>query len=203
MEPLLSRSLEFFSPQNIKRTWLTLKKLHPLLSASVHEQEDPSGVDFLVDETRLNGVGPDEIVFKSLNSDGEVRVLVDRILNEPRTLSNERLAQIWIISLPGNSTGPSIRHQVVFVLAHCICDGMAQNSVIRTFFDILVHTDAPDLYAPKQGLEHLLALHLAMEDLYPTCKYSLPRQRWRLAIAQVIQARREAGLRVSPENCIV
>jgi hypothetical protein len=192
-----STSLALFSPQNVKRAWLSTKKLHPLLGAHFHERPDASGVDLVVDEAHLYAIASNEIVYITLQSDEEACSLVNEILNGPRRLSNEQLVQLWIMSLPRHQSGSSSPHQLLLHMAHSIHDGAAQNTIIRTFFDILVHSSIPELYIPKDSLERRLMLHLAIDDLHPSLKLSLAKQRWRRAIAAVMYSRRAAAWRVS------
>ena len=195
---LESPFLEHFSSKNVIRAWISTKKLHPLLGASVHERSNASGVDFVVDEAHLNQVNSGEIVYKTLQSDEEACFLVDEILNGPRRLSNDQLAQLWIISLPSTSSSPpSTCYQLLLQMAHNIHDAVAQNTIIKTFLDILVHSSTLEKYIPKGTLESRLMLHLAIEDLNPSRKHSPARQRWRLAIAQVIHSRQTAAWKVS------
>lgn len=197
---LESPSLGLFSPQNVKRAWLSTKNLHPLLGARFHEQPDASGVDFVVDEAHLNMIASNEIMFTTLRSDEEACSLVDDILNGPRRLSNEQLVQLWIISFPRRSgSSSSTCYQLLLHMAHSIHDGVAQNTIIRVFFDLLVHPSTPEMYIPKGSLESRLMTHLAIDELHPSLKLSPARQRWRLAIARVMYSRKEAAWRVSTD----
>jgi hypothetical protein len=189
-------SLGLFSSQNVVRAWIATKKLHPLLGARVHERPDASGVDFVVDEAHLNAVSSDEIVFETLHSDEEACALVDKVINGSRKLAREQLVRFWIISFP--STSPSsTSYQLLLYMSHSIHDGVAQTTIVRTFFDILARPSSSDMYIPKDNLETRLMLHPAMDDLSPSRKYSLARQRWRFAIAQVIDSKRTAVWEVS------
>ena len=193
---------EVFSSHNVTRAWISTKKLHPLLGAKFYERPNAGGVDFVVSEARLNQISSDEIVYTTLQSDDDACALVDEILNGPRNLSNDQLAQLWIISFPGSSSyafsySPSTCYQLFLQMAHSIHDAAAQNTVIKTFLDILVHSSTLEKYIPKGTLESRLMLHLAIEDLSPSRKYSSARQRWRLAIAQVIHFRRATTWKVS------
>ncbi|KAF8515960.1 hypothetical protein JB92DRAFT_2912691 [Gautieria morchelliformis] len=188
-------SLGLLSSQNVARAWLATKKLHPLLGARVHERPDASGLDFVVDEAHLNAVSSDEIMFETLQSDEEACALVDKLMNGSRRLAMGQLVRLWIISLHRSpSTSPSsTSYQLFLYMGHSIHDGVAQTTIVRTFFDILARPSSSDMYIPKDNLETRLMLHLPMDDLNPSRKYSIARQRWRFAIAQVVHSNKAAA----------
>ncbi|KAF8574268.1 hypothetical protein K439DRAFT_1624450 [Ramaria rubella] len=187
---------KLLSRDNVSRAWVAIKNLHPLLGASVHERSGLSGVDFVVDSARLNVIGEDEILYITLPSDEEASMLVEKILNGPRRLTNKQLHELWIISFPRTPSDPStVCHQLFLHMAHYIHDGMAQNAIIRAFFDLLAHRSTPNMYNPKGSLQGRLALHLPIDDLHPALRYPKPRHRWRLAIAQVIHSNKMNALR--------
>jgi hypothetical protein len=187
--------LSILSPDNVGRAWIATKKLHPLLGARIQDRPDQSGADFIIEEARLNSVGLNDIIYTSAVSEEDALGIADKSMNGPPILSNDLLAQMWIISLPQDPSGSATHHLVVH-MRHSIGDAMAAYSMMKRFLDILVHPMTPEKYTPKESLEDCLALHPAADDLNSSRHSSVAKQRWRRSIAKVMYARRTASFTV-------
>jgi hypothetical protein len=171
---------DLFNNINVTRTWISLKQRFPLLGASTIEHLDGEGADFVVTESRLRTVAPDEINFSSVGSRQEAQCFALNILNTERTLSNELLGQIFIL----RRTDAENQYHILLHIAHLITDGMGNTTLLRTFLDTI--SLPVDGYIPD--LEERLAMVPSSEDLTPETDFNVPRKRWRWAIAGVIWA---------------
>ncbi|PFH54286.1 hypothetical protein AMATHDRAFT_53176 [Amanita thiersii Skay4041] len=167
-----------FAAPNVERAWLVMKRKFPLLGAQLREHIDRRHVHFTVSEDQLGRINLDELEFKEVSSEAEVQEFIFSLLNEPRRLSNELLARVSILP----RTEKYQRQHVIFQSAHCITDGVSNYSFLRNFLNELV---SPSLKG-KWSLQERLALSIPCEDLFPSRKMTLARQRWRRAIANVI-----------------
>ncbi|GJJ11420.1 hypothetical protein Clacol_005653 [Clathrus columnatus] len=195
VESCQATASELFSPENVSGAWLLLKKLHPLLGASMHERDDGSWADFIVDEKRLHTLAKDELVFTNVRSEEEACNLVGQSMNGKPLLSNQLLSQLWIVFQTENSPAGKATHHVVIHMRHSIMDGVAVYSMFKLFFDILARRSVPARYLPSLPLEEYLNRHPAVDDLNPSKKLSKASQRWRQAIATVMYNRRMLRMR--------
>lgn len=190
-----------FSPENVSRAWLLVKKLHPLIGAVMQERDDGSWVDFIIDENKLHTITSNEIVFTNTGSEEEACRLVDKTLNEDPQLSNQLLCQLWIVSQSQQNLPGRMVHHVVIHMRHSIMDGVGVYSTLRNFFDILTRRTVSAKYESLRiPLEEYLELHPPIDALNPSKKLSKPVQRWKKAIATVMYNQRILRLRVSNQS---
>ncbi|KDR81680.1 hypothetical protein GALMADRAFT_239796 [Galerina marginata CBS 339.88] len=175
---------EAIHPSNISRTWTDLKLQFPLLGAQAEERDDDS-IYFVVSAENLKNCRPGEITFQDIASQHEAGDLVDRMIGQDTLLSENLLACIYV--LPRTDL-PNYVHLVIHV-AHCITDGMSNITILKTFLDRLCQGSPP---APE--LRQRLSLSVASEDLIPQRKFSVARNRWRKAIANIIVTKRNSRL---------
>ncbi|KAF9231022.1 hypothetical protein BU15DRAFT_56635 [Melanogaster broomeanus] len=178
-----------FSESNITRTWVSAKRRYPLLGARVEVvNEEPH---FTVQEHRLGGLNPNEVVFGEVSSAEEVERRVFQIMDgPPLSLSPDNLlARIYIFR---ETDRTDVIHMVT-VIAHCITDAAGTYSFLRCFLDTL--SSRSEL--PISDLEQRLAMVVAPADLRPEPSLSPARQRWRHAIGRAIHqvktAKRQGG----------
>jgi hypothetical protein len=178
-----------YSRDHFIEAWLALKQQFPLLGARVEEDSSGDQPQFLVDEQRLNHV-EDDFVFRDIVSQSEVDSVVEDNLNGTRQLSNKLLAKCVVLRSPDKGT-----FHLVFVIAHLITDGMANGTVGRTFFNTLA--DSRQSNGARPDLEARLNMVPSQESLMPFLGMSIPRQRWRRAIAfalwHVVQSKMTGG----------
>ncbi|KAJ7583480.1 hypothetical protein C8J56DRAFT_830760 [Mycena floridula] len=171
---------EILQKDSIYEAWTSLKQKNPLLAAKTDR------IHFILEETRLKSLVPDEITFLSMGSAEQVANFIEEAQNSPeRLLSDELLARVFIVT---RSDDDKYFH-ILVIIAHCITDAMSNATVIRDFLDFL-----SDPSSAVYKLEDRLALSLAAESLDPALKLPLPRQRWRRAIGHVISSQRQAKL---------
>ncbi|KIJ69308.1 hypothetical protein HYDPIDRAFT_36382 [Hydnomerulius pinastri MD-312] len=175
------------SQANIVRTWQSVKRRYPLLGARVE-----TGIGeprFVVQEHRLMNLNPGELVFDKVSSPDEVLKLVTDILDGPRPLSNDLLAQVYIF----HRTDRADVIHLFSLIAHCVTDGGGNSSFVRCFLDTLSSRSE----APIPPLEERLSMVISSEELEPKQALSPARRRWRQAIGfvifQVRMARRQGG----------
>ncbi|KAF5380923.1 hypothetical protein D9615_004016 [Tricholomella constricta] len=170
-----------FSVENITRTWRSLKQQFPLLGSFL---EEPAGsrdpVSFVFAEDRLENCGPEEISFHSASSLSEAQEFADVVLNGVRLLSSNLLARVVIIS----RTDQISHVHVLIHVAHCITDGIANATLLRSFLDIL----SSSLTSTQWDIEERLALALPLDVLLPDIALSRARNRWHRAIGQTLSS---------------
>jgi hypothetical protein len=183
-----------FEFQNVARTWITLKRIFPLLGTTTKETDyETTSASFTVAEADLGVIRPGEIQLHTANSEAEVHEFVDRLISGPRQLSLNLLSQIYIFSR-GDNLG--LYHLVIHI-AHLITDGVSALALVRMFFDILSLPSTA--YIPD--LEARLALCVGSENLNPNRNLPLARRRWRRAIGWVIHHIRDPEIQVKlPES---
>jgi hypothetical protein len=178
------REHHLFSEANVSRTWVTLKQLFPLLGSKLEELGDKGGmVQFVVAEELLRTYDPQELDFRSISSLEADQNVINDILNGERLLSNNHLARISILT-PTDHTN---RFVVLIHVAHCITDGIANTTILRSFLDVLSHPDGR-IGKIMSDLEGRLALAIASEDLVRGPHQSLVKQRWCRAIGHVVSS---------------
>lgn len=182
-----SKFEHLISRENVSRTWCAIKQRFPLIGATVKErsQDDLFLVVASQDLDRI--CHQEEIIFKDIASAQEAEIFAHTVITKERQLSNDLLARVWIL----RRTDIQYTCHIIFHVAHLITDGMSNITLKKTFFDILCGASftRPDLL-------QRLALSESSQNLYPNLKYNLARRRWRIAIAQVISARRQQKLTV-------
>ena len=178
----------FFSEKNVKRAWATLKQWYPIVGARTDESDGLDAVRFVVSEHALSHHLPDEVTFTPVSSREEVDKAFAYLMRENPMVDHHLVARVLVFPF----TSSKGTYEVFFRFAHCMADGISSATVARTFFDVLVSPPAP---IPK--LEERLTMALSSDELNPTKRMSLPRQRWRRAIAQVTFLNRRRKLAVS------
>ncbi|GLB34885.1 hypothetical protein LshimejAT787_0204500 [Lyophyllum shimeji] len=177
LDPLNQKT---FGADNITLAWQALKQQFPLLGAYLEEQRDGEQISFVVAEDRLQSCGPGEAAFHTVDSLTAAQEFADAVINGERLLSDNLLARIVILF---RTDAISHIHLLIHV-AHCITDGMANATTLRSFLDIL---SAP-AKGTKWDLEERLALALPSTDLVPGAKLNTARYRWHRAVGQILSA---------------
>ena len=191
-------SQEVADRHNVERAWLKMKWRFPMLGAYVEElaAEDGTGeerVEFVLDERRLATIRPGELFFVDAETSDDVTSAIDSLQNGTPKLSNDLICQLWFVrrkDVPG-------RYRIFTNIAHYITDGMAGATITREFCHELASL-SPSSFTHSPLSDKRLDSLLPLEVLSPSMKYSLPRRRWRLAIAKIIYNARQAKLAVSP-----
>ncbi|KAJ6572914.1 hypothetical protein B0H10DRAFT_2350920 [Mycena sp. CBHHK59/15] len=172
-----------FAEDNVARTWRSLKAQFPLLGATIRVED--SVPHFIVAEERLKTHVPDEISLSCVSSDEEARAAAAALINGARTLSDDLLCRIIILS----RTDAESTFHVLFHAAHLITDGVGNSTVLKGFLDII---SSPDKRSSTPDLEARLSLAIAAEALVPSFKMSVASQRWRRAAGHIISKIRDA-----------
>lgn len=167
-------------PSRILAVWTHLKQRFPLLAARIDARED--GVYFTVSAHDLHHHRPGEVTWKKINSTTQAKYVAEQLVRTQHHLSHNLLAAIFILE----RTDASDAFHVIFHVSHCITDGMANGSLVRTFLDLLCTFPAQGTFQFQQQL----SLSVASESVSPSLRLSLPRRRWRTAIARTILQRR-------------
>lgn len=166
---------------SISRTWMRLKQQFPLLGARI-EERDENAVFFVVAAESLHQCRPKEITFQSISSADEALEIMKNIAVDERLLSNDFLARLLVLK----RTDVEHVFHVIINVSHAITDGMANITILKTFVDEIARDDASFKH---WDLSQQLALSDSTDRLYPLAKFSIAKQRWRLAAAKIITAR--------------
>lgn len=168
-----------FSEDNVKRAWISLKQTYPLLGSRIEKPKDGSeGMLFVIEEEKLNICRTDEIHFRSISSPEDDTALIKDIMRGgPWRLSDDCLARVFILT----RTDRSNTFHVLTHVAHCITDGVANLALLRYLLDTLCRPSPP-----SPSLEDRLRMSISSEDLVPSLKLSISKQRWRRAIGSVL-----------------
>ena len=189
-EPGFERSL--FERENVETAWLRLKQRFPLLGSSTEENADSDRVDFVLNTDNLRCLRPGEVNYlQHLQSPEDVELFSNELRNGETPLDHRIIARVWVG--PQLDT-PHIYH-VWIPVAHYITDGMGDATVIREFCQELASFSKEAVFTGPP-LEVRLRSLLPAEALTPSAKLSLPKRRWRLAIAKVMQLNRRAKMSV-------
>ncbi|KAF8636658.1 hypothetical protein AX17_003464 [Amanita inopinata Kibby_2008] len=177
---------KIFAVENLKKVWVRLKFLFPLLGAHLHEESDGLNVNFIVSEDRLAEATSEELELRQIPSDGGAEKLIDELMNGKRHLSDHLLARLFILSRADNAQ----RYHILFHAAHCIVDGVANFCFMRTLLDELSSSNSQI----SCDLEERLSLAVASEHLIPRWNQSRAKRRWHRAIGNVIWSLRSKRL---------
>jgi hypothetical protein len=170
----------------IERAWIAVKRLHPLLAASVVEDKHSDCVKFVLNEKQLSCVDPKELICRRATSSAHVSELIECYFNGPRLVSADRLSCLTVIT---REDAPVI--DFVLVLAHTISDAMAIIAVVGPFLQMLASgADA------SFNLERRLAIALPPDQVLPEnfTSRSWAVRRWRKATATIILRHQMARL---------
>ncbi|KAH6892847.1 hypothetical protein BKA70DRAFT_1119206 [Coprinopsis sp. MPI-PUGE-AT-0042] len=122
----------------VRAIWAILRQRHPLLAAKVRMQDYEN---VLFEYQPLNSVdealasADTKLEYRSQDKDD----LIASYLNGPRTLSDERLAYVFISSpeyVEGQSTG-ELEFNFMICATHYIADGMSLHAMANEFFTLL------------------------------------------------------------------
>ncbi|KAI0748121.1 hypothetical protein C8Q80DRAFT_1170267 [Daedaleopsis nitida] len=175
-ETKLATGRDIFGAVNVQRAWATLKQWYPLLGVKMDDSDGIDAVKFVVSERSLSHHRPDEVVIRTVASSSEVEEILWTLTRYDPMADHHLISRLFVLARrdrPGT-------YEVLFRAAHAITDGISGATIARTFFDLLA--SSPSRIPP---LEERLAMALPYDQLNPTNKMSLPRKRWRRAIAQV------------------
>lgn len=205
-----SRDARLYSAANIVRAWVSTKRRYPLAGAKVQGADGAplqmkvatgskvnngtgftSEPHFVVREHDLAVVRPCEIVFGHVASTEEAQKRIATILDGPRPLSENLLAQLYVFRETGSERTDVLHLSVL--MAHCVTDGIANSTLARCLLDTLARGEPEPSQLP---LEERLAMAIPSMDLHLR-SLSLARQRWRRAVGIVIfrlrMAKRQVG----------
>ncbi|TFK91027.1 hypothetical protein K466DRAFT_644107 [Polyporus arcularius HHB13444] len=171
-----ARGTSLFSEENVRRAWATLKQWYPLLGVRMDDSDGMDAVKFVVSEQAVTHHQPDEVTLRTVSSPAEVEALIWRLLRDEPMSDHHLISRVFVFGFqerPGT-------YEVLFKAAHSIADGISGATIARTFFHVL--TSPP---APIPPLQERLEMALPCDQLNPTNKMTLARQRWRHAIARV------------------
>ncbi|KJA27097.1 hypothetical protein HYPSUDRAFT_35660 [Hypholoma sublateritium FD-334 SS-4] len=166
---------------SISRTWMRLKQQFPLLGARI-EERDENAVFFVVAVESLHQCRPEEITFRNVSSADEALDIMKSLAVNERLLSNDFLARLLVV----RRTDVEHVFHIIINVSHAITDGMANITILKTFVDEVARDDASFKH---WDLSQQLALSDSTDRLYPLAKFSIAKQRWRLAVAKIITAR--------------
>ncbi|GJE91990.1 hypothetical protein PsYK624_081430 [Phanerochaete sordida] len=173
---------EVFARDNVVRAWLRLKQRFPLLGAAVEELPGAECIEFVVRETALKTLRPGELNFVEFTDAKDVARFREQLHNGPTVLGSELLARVWV----GAQRDAPGRWWVFIPVVHYITDGMGNATVVREFCEELASL-GEGAEVGGVPLEARLRTIVPTEVLTPSSKLSVPRRRWRFAIAKVIQ----------------
>lgn len=179
----------------VRRGWSRLKRIHPLLAASIVQTSD--GLRFLLKEERFDTLLPEEFSTRTIHSTEEYKRILDNYQNGPRVLSRHLASYLVVLSIP-SPEGDSRAHFRVFIgTGHATTDALASLNTTRTFFQTLVGEMQP------QDISKRLELIPAVDHFFINPKISVAQRRWRMATAQIIlqhRARRIQGGNTVPNR---
>lgn len=206
-----SRDAHLLSVANIVRAWLSTKRRYPLVGATVRGSSAPlrfsdgdNGTGFVeqphfvVREHDLSVLRPREIVFGQVSCVEEAKRRMAAILDGPRPLSEELLVQLYVFR-ETNSDRTDVLH-LIPLMAHCVTDGVANNTFVRCMLDTLARGGDSDSEPAQIPLEDRLAMAVPMMELEPMHLRSLSpaKRQWRRAVGIVIlhlrMAKRQVGV---------
>ncbi|PPR03611.1 hypothetical protein CVT24_007727 [Panaeolus cyanescens] len=165
----------------IQTVWSYLKQRFPLLASQIEPRENGLA-SFVLASRDLHRNRPGEVTWEKIESAWQAKHMADQLIRAKQHLSDDLLAAVFILE----RTDAHNAFHIILHVSHCITDGMANGSLVRTFLDLLCTLPPPE--APQ--LLRQLSLSLASESVFPTIQYNAARRRWRMAIARVILQRR-------------
>ena len=167
---------------SISRAWMHLKQQFPLLGARIEERGE-NAVFFVVPAESLHQCRTEEITFQNISSADEALEIMKNVAVHKNLLSNDFLARLLVLRRT------DIEHvfHVIINVSHAITDGIANTTILKTLLDEIARDDASSKH---WDLRHQLAMSDSTDRLYPLAKFSKAKQRWRLAVAKVIMARK-------------
>ncbi|KAL1747558.1 hypothetical protein HDZ31DRAFT_31732 [Schizophyllum fasciatum] len=173
------------TPEKLERAWALTKQRHPLLGARVEELSYRQQ-DFVVEERRLHSCISGEIIYDSISSAEEAYSYADKVINSPRQLTNDLLAQVFVL----RRTDDAQATHLVIVVAHMITDGMGNFALLRTLLEALSQS-----LVDAGSLEERLWLARSTSALRGDGNQSLARQRWHRALGMVVMNLRMAKMK--------
>lgn len=183
---------DLFSKDNLELAWIRLKQRFPLLGAST-EVTSSGRVEFVLSEERLRSIRPGEFNFiLDRESSADAERFSEELKNGVPMLDDTFLARVWVIP----KLDAPRRCHVYIPIVHSITDGMGNATVTREYCQELASL-SKETNAVAVPLVTRLQQLLPVEALTLSAKLSLPRRRWRLAIASVIRGIQQAKTTVS------
>lgn len=183
-----SRGDQLFNYDNIFRTWTAIKQRHPLFGAKFRGEFGTDTVEIVVSEKDLAGVVDGELNFSTVSSQDELDQLISSWIHGPQRDFHCLSYKLYILR---RTDQPHLWH-IVFDCLHVLGDAAAGSSLCCAFFDILALGITPVV----PDLKERLAAVVSSDDLNPTKKMNVSRQRWRRAMAAVIYDIRESRIQV-------
>ncbi|EJD06369.1 uncharacterized protein FOMMEDRAFT_165197 [Fomitiporia mediterranea MF3/22] len=179
-----------FARDNLELTWTRLKQRFPLLGASVEEVPDSDVVEFVLDEASLFSIRSGEVsIIDLLLSADHVDQLVGFLRNGQPVLSNEIIAKLWV----GPQKDVLHRYHIFLTLPHYIYDGIGGSVLMREICQELACLSKENRVLNMSLMKRLASL-LPQDALNPSYGASVPRRRWRFAVANIIHGLRQARL---------
>ena len=161
----------FFSDANIIKAWLSTKRRYPLAGATIQALPGmqcatchPEGADlkaesggdssdphFVIREHDLTALHPNEVIFGQVTCAEDVERRMAEILDGPRPLSDELLAQLYVF----RETDPQRKDilHVMTLIAHCVTDALANKAFMRCLLDTLARGGEPGAEPAQVPLE--------------------------------------------------
>ncbi|KAG6810191.1 hypothetical protein H0H92_012955 [Tricholoma furcatifolium] len=188
VENIDSFGQNLFEVENVTATWRTLKQNFPLLGAHLEVQEGEDQVFFVVSEDQLQHTGPAEVSFHNVASLADAQAYLENMIGGERLLSNNLLARVVILSRSDMKN----HFHVIFHVAHLITDGMSNQTILRSFLDIL----SSQKFDQQSDLEKNLALAIPSDALVLNNGTNRARLRWFMAVARIISAIRSSKIAI-------
>ncbi|KAG1733340.1 uncharacterized protein EDB91DRAFT_1057481 [Suillus paluster] len=167
---------DIYSQPNVTRSWVSVKRRFPLIAAEVLEHE--SGLRFILREEAVTNLGPDDVIFKEVNSLHDTECFINDIMDGPRLLSSQLLARVYIL----RRTDKSGHFHILFMVAHCVADSPSMTTVLRTFIDTLASRIEPP-YIPLGERVHM---YQPLESRLGHGDIPLVKRRWRRALGYAL-----------------
>lgn len=173
---------ELLAEENIRLAWLRMKQRFPLLGASVEELPGSERVEFVLRESSLRTLRPDEFsVLDNIKTEDDAARFAVELQTGRTVLDNNVLARVWI---GRQETSPRILH-IFIPIVHFITDGIGNATLERELCQEISKL-SKDATVSVPPLRSRLQTLLPVEVYSPAMKLSYARRRWRCAIAKVI-----------------
>ncbi|KAF9234532.1 hypothetical protein BU15DRAFT_78955 [Melanogaster broomeanus] len=168
---------DIYSPDNVRRAWLSVKRRFPLLAAEVQEEDGNSY--FVLREENVVSLREGDVTFGTVSSFHDAERFISYIMDGPPPLSSKLLTRAYVL----RRTDQPDHFHVVVVVSHCITDGSSTSTILRTFFQTLASPYDPSPLSIEARLQmyHPLESRIRLEDVSPV------KRRWRKALGHAVQ----------------